>query len=143
VKVFRIGTGALVAALFSGCFLTQCEAKGIQTIEAPRAAIALSLALHVLHRSMLVDEAAQAQPAPGIPGNFTADIPLPEGEGRDQARKICGKCYSTDIFAKEHHTRDQWSVILDAMTSKGMQASDDDIDLILDYLSTNFKPEKK
>jgi len=65
-------------------------------------------------------------------------LPLPEGKGKDTTKRVCGKCHSTNVFAQQRHTSKQWSSIIDNMVSKGMEASDDDLDEILDYLAANF-----
>src|SRR5580704_2416637 len=43
----------------------------------------------------------------------TGDIPLPEGKGRDLAIKSCSTCHATNIWAVQHHTRDEWSSVID------------------------------
>jgi hypothetical protein len=68
-------------------------------------------------------------------------IPLPDGDGKDTTKRICGRCHSTNIFASHGYTREKWSSVIDAMTAKGMEATDDEASEILDYLALNFPPE--
>jgi cytochrome c5 len=75
----------------------------------------------------------QASPQPGT-------IELPEGKGRDLTQKQCGTCHATNVWTNQHHTRDQWSSVIDNMVAKGMHASDDDLDTITDYLAVHFGP---
>ena len=67
---------------------------------------------------------------------------LPEGKGKDLTQKNCSTCHATNVFTKQHHTRDQWRSILDNMLEKGLDAPDGDLDIIADYLATNFGPAK-
>ena len=80
--------------------------------------------------------AAGQKPAP-------AAAALPEGKGKDLAIKNCGTCHAINVWTVQHHTREQWGSIIDNMVSKGLSASDDDLDTITDYLATNFGPAVK
>jgi hypothetical protein len=140
VKVICISTCALMV-LFTASLFTSCETENVEEIEGQRAAIAsLNLRNFLKNKAILMGNPLQAQEPPGK-SNVT--VPLPDGEGRDTVKKVCGTCHSTDIFARQRHSRDMWSSILDNMTSRGMNASDDDLDAVLNYLATNLGPEKK
>jgi hypothetical protein len=71
------------------------------------------------------------------------DVPLPEGKGKEMTQKTCSTCHANNVWTGQHHTRDQWNQIIDNMVSKGMKASDDDLDTIADYLAANFGPATK
>ena len=71
------------------------------------------------------------------------EIPLPGGDGKDTTRKVCGKCHSTDVWVKQRHTAEKWSQIIDNMTTKGMEASDDDLATVNDYLGKYLAPPPK
>jgi hypothetical protein len=71
------------------------------------------------------------------------EIPLPEGTGKDTTKRVCGNCHSTNIWIKQRHTAVKWSSIIDNMLSKGMEASDDDINTVNDYLGTYLLPPPK
>jgi hypothetical protein len=81
-------------------------------------------------------QAAQTPPNVPIPS-----VALPDGKGKELAVKLCSTCHSTNIWANQHHTAEQWNSIIDLMVSRGMQASDDDIDTISGYLTANFGPK--
>ena len=68
---------------------------------------------------------------------------LPEGKGRELALTDCTTCHAANTWTSQHHTRDQWNSILDQMVSKGLSASDEDLDTISEYLTTNFGPVTK
>jgi cytochrome c5 len=71
-----------------------------------------------------------------------ADDPLPEGKGKDITKKICSGCHSVTMFADQHHDHDQWSAIIDNMVSKGLDATDDQLNQINEYLATYLGPKK-
>jgi hypothetical protein len=70
-------------------------------------------------------------------------IPLPDGEGKDVAKKTCGNCHSTNVWAKQRHTTVKWGQIIDNMVSKGLDASDDDLATINNYLGKYLAPPPK
>jgi cytochrome c5 len=69
--------------------------------------------------------------------------PLPDGKGKDVAQQKCSTCHATNIWSTQHHTREQWGSIIDNMISKGLEASDEELDTITDYLAQNFGPVAK
>jgi cytochrome c5 len=68
------------------------------------------------------------------------DIPLPDGKGKDLTKRLCSACHSSNVWAAQRHTREKWGSIIDNMLSKGLEASDDDLAIVNDYLVTNFGP---
>jgi cytochrome c5 len=81
------------------------------------------------------------QAAPG--GQKKADDSgLPDGKGKDLVQKDCTTCHAVNVFTKLHHTRDEWSSVIDEMVSKGLDAPDADLATITDYLAAHFGPSK-
>jgi mono/diheme cytochrome c family protein len=70
------------------------------------------------------------------------DDPLPEGKGKDVVKRLCSGCHAVTVFAKERHTPEKWASIVDNMVSKGMDASDEELDTINTYLSSNLAAPK-
>ena len=71
------------------------------------------------------------------------ELPVPEGKGKDVTVRICTGCHSSDLWANQRHTREEWSSVIDNMLSKGLQASDDEIETINTYLATYLGPAPK
>jgi cytochrome c5 len=71
------------------------------------------------------------------------EIPIPEGKGSDVTKRVCTGCHSSDLWASQRHTKDEWSGVIDQMLSKGLQASDDEIETINTYLATYLGPAPK
>jgi cytochrome c5 len=67
---------------------------------------------------------------------------LPEGKGKDLAQKYCTTCHAANMWTKQHHNQDEWSSVIDNMVSKGLAASDDELDIITAYLAAHFGPVK-
>jgi hypothetical protein len=71
------------------------------------------------------------------------EIPLPDGDGKALTKKTCGNCHSTNVWINQRHTTQKWSQIIDNMVSKGLEASDDDLGTINDYLGKYLAPPPK
>jgi mono/diheme cytochrome c family protein len=95
----------------------------------------------ILDTAVYASESQDAAASTPKKSTAPALIPLPDGEGKDLTKTTCGKCHSTNIFASQGYTREQWSSIMDSMASKGMEATDDEAAQILDYLSASFPPK--
>lgn len=70
------------------------------------------------------------------------EAPLPDGKGKELVQKYCITCHAAKVWTKQHNTKQQWSDVLDDMVSKGLDASDEDIETMTAYLTTNFGPVK-
>jgi competence protein ComEA len=71
-----------------------------------------------------------------------AQAQLPEGPTRDLVTSTCSRCHEFDRVLSQHQDQDGWSAIVNKMVGLGLQASDDDIKKIVDYLATNLPAEK-
>lgn len=67
---------------------------------------------------------------------------LPDGKGKAEFERICSNCHTTAMVARLKNTSDGWKSIVDDMVSRGAQGSQDDLDKVVLYLSTNFGPSK-
>ena len=97
-------------------------------------------AIQTLPRFDALITALQTPAAPPRPAKTSA-VALPPGEGLETVKKLCSMCHGTDTFARQRHTRHKWNQIIDNMVSKGMEASDDDLEKMADYLGTNLGPD--
>ena len=66
---------------------------------------------------------------------------LPDGEGRAVVVKVCGGCHEASIVASKKLTRPEWADLVDQMLEKGANATQKEVQTILDYLSKNFGKE--
>jgi glucose dehydrogenase len=65
---------------------------------------------------------------------------LPEGDGRDLVEKVCSNCHSVGVMTNLHRNRSQWTQTVQRMAQNGASATDEQFDLIIDYLTRNFGP---
>ena len=66
---------------------------------------------------------------------------LPDGAGKDVTVKVCGQCHAADIVASVRRTPDGWRETIAAMVQVGATATDQELQTILEYVSTHFKGE--
>jgi cytochrome c5 len=67
---------------------------------------------------------------------------LPEGKGQQETARICTGCHTIDTVITERHDRMEWQKLVDAMAARGADGTDDDLKLIVDYLTKNFGPKE-
>jgi len=65
---------------------------------------------------------------------------LPEAKGRDLYEKICSTCHDTDVVFKIRTTKEKWKNTVDEMASRGAEGTDEQLDIIIDYLAKCFGP---
>jgi competence ComEA-like helix-hairpin-helix protein len=68
------------------------------------------------------------------------DTALPPGDGQAMVQQKCASCHALKVITGKKASRQQWSTIVDQMITRGADVSDDDIDILLDYLAKNFGP---
>ena len=67
---------------------------------------------------------------------------LEPGPGSDVVMRACSNCHSIDNVLQVRKNRADWDTTVHLMVNYGMQLSDDDIKVVIDYLSSyyGFKP---
>ncbi len=70
-------------------------------------------------------------------GEKTAD-----DEGHKLLAKVCGSCHKLDLVTSRRGTREQWRATIEAMVDKGADASDEEFNAVLDYLTKNYGPDR-
>jgi competence protein ComEA len=63
---------------------------------------------------------------------------LPDGPGKDVIKRVCGVCHEAEIVTGQARTRAAWTKTIGDMVNLGAQGSDDDFNLILEYVVKNF-----
>jgi hypothetical protein len=67
--------------------------------------------------------------------------PLPDGKGKSQFIEICSHCHGLEMATGHRNTKEGWSTVVDDMASRGAQGTDDDLDLVVSYLTAHFGPQ--
>jgi competence ComEA-like helix-hairpin-helix protein len=63
---------------------------------------------------------------------------LPPGKGKAIVARTCKNCHALKVVTSKRATKEQWSALVDQMVSRGADLSDDEIDVVVDYLAKNF-----
>jgi mono/diheme cytochrome c family protein len=77
-----------------------------------------------------------------VAGTQTKPVdPLPSGAGKPIVLKSCTTCHTLTVITTRRATEAEWTKTVNDMVNRGADLSDDEIDKVIDYLSTNFKPD--
>jgi competence protein ComEA len=64
------------------------------------------------------------------------------GDANDPAtqafKRVCSNCHTPDRIISGRRDRDQWNEVIDKMIQNGAKGSDDDFDLVLEYLERHY-----
>jgi mono/diheme cytochrome c family protein len=63
---------------------------------------------------------------------------LPAGPYRELVVRTCANCHSIDLVVAKRRTREQWDQLIGVMVDRGAQATDEELDQILQYLAGHF-----
>ncbi len=88
----------------------------------------------VLNRYWIM--AAFACLAIGLP--VKAQVTLPAGPGKPVVERMCKTCHTLDIVVKDKRTYNQWSTVVSSMVGLGAQGTDEEIRLVIEYLTEHF-----
>jgi hypothetical protein len=67
---------------------------------------------------------------------------LPAGAMKAKASAACLGCHEARIIVQQRLTKAAWTKEVDKMTKWGAAVDGNDHDALIDYLSTNFSPDK-
>ena len=70
--------------------------------------------------------------------NALGEVTLPEGPGRDIVYKRCQTCHQLTRIKGEKHSPEAWGKIVDRMIQNGLKISQEEKNMIIDYLATHF-----
>lgn len=72
-----------------------------------------------------------------------ADSDLPEGNGKEAVQNNCTDCHSVERIKAQRLDEEGWDGILREMMETGASINPEDIQVIVEYLTKNFGPDKK
>jgi hypothetical protein len=70
----------------------------------------------------------------------TAD--LPAGDAQNKAKVACLECHDAHIIVQQRLSKAAWTKEVDKMAQWGALLDPKDRDALIDYLSSNFPPDK-
>ena len=65
---------------------------------------------------------------------------LPDGPGKAVVQTACSQCHSLEVVIGQPRSRDAWTDLVSQMVGNGAQLSDDDYNLVIEYLAAHFGP---
>jgi competence protein ComEA len=63
---------------------------------------------------------------------------LPDAPGKEVVQKICATCHEAESVIGSRRTKAGWQQIVDDMTARGAEGSDEEMAVVVEYLATNF-----
>jgi len=63
---------------------------------------------------------------------------LPAGKGKEAFQQVCSGCHELGTVIGERRTRIGWQQNVDDMVSRGAEGSDEELQVIVEYLTANF-----
>ncbi len=66
---------------------------------------------------------------------------LPAGDGRALLVQDCAGCHQLSVVTTQHKSESAWTDTVVEMRNRGAAGSDDDMEHIIRYLTTNFGPQ--
>ncbi|MDP9170609.1 MAG: helix-hairpin-helix domain-containing protein [Acidobacteriota bacterium] len=91
----------------------------------------MRVALAVLTFGLILTSAAPAQ-----------DVVLPDGKAKKIIENNCSDCHGLDQVAQSQMSAADWRTTVNRMVKKGATLSPAEIDMVVDYLSVYFTPDK-
>ncbi|HEY2014184.1 MAG TPA: helix-hairpin-helix domain-containing protein [Bryobacteraceae bacterium] len=67
---------------------------------------------------------------------------LPDGPGKAETEKICSQCHDLARSISLRQDREGWQNTMNKMATLGAKGSDQDFQLVVDYLAKNFAAEE-
>jgi competence protein ComEA len=92
------------------------------------------ITLAIVLSSLLLNSAAQSA-LPQSSGDKLAD-----GPGEKVVERACVNCHTLRIATSKRASADEWAEEVDKMVARGAVLSDEETDLVVEYLSTHYGP---
>jgi hypothetical protein len=73
-----------------------------------------------------------------VPARSADGDKFPDGPGKAEFMKVCTQCHAVDPIATLRYSIDDWKDLVYDMKGKGADATDEECNIIIDYLAKNF-----
>jgi hypothetical protein len=73
-----------------------------------------------------------------LPAQSADGDKFPDGPGKAEFIKVCTQCHPVNPIASLRYSKDDWKDLVYDMKGKGADATDDECNIIIDYLAKNF-----
>jgi len=95
----------------------------------------------MMRHRLLLSAAFAAVVLAVTPAAVRAQTQLPDGPGKAEVQKLCSTCHPADRGASVRLTRDGWQDVMTRMVGLGMKGTDEELNVVLEYMATHFKGE--
>lgn len=82
---------------------------------------------------------AQVVPSPAAPAPATKQA-LPPEKGLALINERCSGCHESSLVISQRKTPEEWAATVQLMVERGATLSEDEMNLVLDFLDVNFHP---
>lgn len=96
----------------------------------------------MLKASMLLIPVLALTAVPTFWAQSSTSADLPPGDMQAKARTACAECHDARIIVQQRLTKATWTKEVDKMIKWGALVETKDRDALVEYLSTNFPPDK-
>jgi len=72
---------------------------------------------------------------------LTAQSALPDAPGRDITLKLCGSCHAAETVTSVRLSPDGWREAIARMVAAGAKGTEQDLEMVFQYVSTQFAAE--
>ena len=72
---------------------------------------------------------------------LAAQVVLPEAPGRDMTVKLCGNCHGPETVASVRHAPEGWREVIARMVAAGAKGTEQELETVFQYVSTQFPVE--
>jgi len=78
------------------------------------------------------------------PGSMlAAQNVLPDAPGRDVTARVCANCHAAETVASVRHTPEGWRDVIAKMVAACLEGTEQELDTVHQYLSTQFPVEEQ
>jgi competence protein ComEA len=79
-----------------------------------------------------------------LPGaRLEAQNVLPDAPGKDVTVKVCATCHAAETAASVRHTPEGWRDVIAKMVAAGAQGTEQELEIVFQYLSTQFPAQSQ
>ena len=68
---------------------------------------------------------------------------LPDAPGKDVTVKVCAGCHAAETVASARHTPEGWRDVIAKMVAAGAKGTEQELEAVLQYLSTQFPAQEQ
>ena len=70
-----------------------------------------------------------------------ASVAGAQQDGKALLEKVCAKCHTLDATMRQRNSKERWSAIVDDMVARGAEATDSELEQIVEYLGKTLGPK--